>query len=175
MGSPAPGSPFPVGMASRLLVSGEMLAPWNDRGAPGVFSSFVKPPHPFPALLLPMLSRRVYNLCCKPVFGLVLAGLQAVWGPWWGSASLAAVDPTPSKASIPPGGPQPAWPRVSPNTLPSPLSPAQPPMWLHLPAKAPTASGLCLVGQSPWSLAADHNTLLRPGDHHQPPLLPAPA
>lgn len=92
-GSPAPGSAFAVGTAGRLLVLGEMLAPWNDRGPPGAFSSSVKPPHPFPPSLLPALSCRVYNLCRKLVFGLVLAGLQAVRGPWWGSASPATVDP----------------------------------------------------------------------------------
>lgn len=63
---------------------GEILAPRNDRGAPGAFSSSAKPPHPFLPLLLPVLSRRVYNLRHKPVFGLVLARLQAAQGPWPG-------------------------------------------------------------------------------------------
>lgn len=54
--------------------------------------------------------------------------------------------PLPSKASVPPGGPQPTWPWVSPNTSPSPLFPAQPPVWLQLPVKAPTSPSLCWVG-----------------------------
>lgn len=153
MGSPALSSSFSVGTASRLLVPGEMLTPWNDRAAPGASSSSVKPPYPFPPSLLPTLSHQVYNLRCKPVFGLVLARLQATLGPWWGSALPAAVDPpTLGKASI-------SLPTLCPLS-----SPAQHPAWGF---PLPPAS----AWQSPQSLAADCNTLPRLEDHHQHPLL----
>lgn len=138
MESPALSSSFSVGTASRLLVPGEMLILWNDRGAPGASSSSVKPPHPFPPSLLPTLSHQVYNLRCKPVFGLVLARLQATLGPWWGSALPAAVDPpTPGKASI-------SLPTLWPLSLPQ-LSPLHGGSHCHQPLPGKVPSRLQLI------------------------------
>lgn len=145
-GSPAPGFDFAVGTAGRLLVLGEMLAPWNDRGPPGAFSSSVKPPHPFPPSL-PRSSLRSHaeftTSAANSSLGSSWPGSRLCGGPGGGQPRRPPWTPPTGEASIPPSGPQPSWSRVSQHFA---LSPAQPLTWLPLPAKAPTAPSLRLEG-----------------------------
>lgn len=153
MGSPALSSSFSVGTASRLLVLGEMLAPWNDRGAPGASSSSVKPPHPFPPThtltpsLQPLLQTRLQACpgqapgCTGALVGVSLTGCCG--------------SPTPSKASV-------SLPALCPLSLPQ-LSPLY--GGFHCPQPLPD-------GLKP-PVTPDHNALPSPEYNHQHPLLPS--
>lgn len=141
MGRPAPGSPFPVGTAGRLLI----LALWNDRGAPRAFICKT-------CLSLPSLAPSLcsHAKCTTSTTNLSLVppwlGSRLCRGPGGGQPYWPSWTPSPGKASTPAGHPQHAWPWVSPSALLSPLSLAQPPVWLQLPLKSSTGPSFCLVG-----------------------------